>query len=55
LLGRLGEKAVEKVRINGGPAWGFEEIFKIFHFFFEQIPIGQQFTHISQINFTNGS
>ena len=37
LLGGLGEKTVEKVRVNGGPAWRFEKIFKIFHFFFEQI------------------
>ena len=48
MLGRLGQKTVEKVGVNGGPAWCFEEIFEIFHFFFEQIPIGQQFIRVEQ-------
>jgi hypothetical protein len=40
LLGRLGKKTVEKVCVNGSPAWRFGEIFEIFHFFFEQVAIG---------------
>jgi hypothetical protein len=41
-------KRSRKVRVNGGPAWCFEEVFKIFHFFFEQVPIGQQFIRVQQ-------
>ncbi|MGA9777517.1 MAG: hypothetical protein WBS33_04535 [Verrucomicrobiia bacterium] len=40
LLGRLGEKTVKKVCVNGGPARRFEEVFEIFHFFFEQVAVG---------------
>ena len=48
LFSRLGEKTVEKVCVNGGTAWGFEEIFEILHFFFEQVTIGQQFIRSEQ-------
>ena len=44
----LGEETVNKVCVNGGSAWCFKEIFEIFHFFFKQIPIGQQFIRIEQ-------
>jgi len=41
LLGRLGEETVEKVGVNGDSARGFEEVFEVLHFVFEQLVIGQ--------------
>ena len=48
LFSRLGEETVEKVCVDGGSPWGFEKIFEISHFFFEQIGIGQQFIGVEQ-------
>jgi hypothetical protein len=38
----LVEKAVREMGVHSGTAWRFEEGFKILHFFFEAVAVGQQ-------------